>query len=355
MAAPTTDSFMYQTMHRQPDDVRGILSEDWLAAKEAAGRIANAGRVYVVGIGTSFHAAQMGGWLLRAAGVDARDVMSYDFAVYPDSYQLRSDDAVIVMAHTGVKRFSAESLARATSAGVTVISVGSQSAEHPGSQQVLRTIEREKSAAYTSSHVTAMTVMAQIATELGEMRGAAGVAGFREALEALPDQISDVLDRKEEIEPVAREAVEKLVYATGAGPNAITATEAVIKVREAAYGHIDALPVEQFLHGPMVGVNAEDMAISIHVSGNGETRMAEVSRALNALGTSMWIVGKPVEGIPDAPVFTLPETVELISPLLAVVPMQLFAYHMAVAKGINPDTFRRDNQVYADAFAHSRL
>ena len=193
MAAPTTDSFMYQTMHRQPDDVRGILSEDWPAAKEAAGRIANAGRVYVVGIGTSFHAAQIGGWLLRAAGADARAVMSYDFAVYPDSYPLRSDDAVIVMAHTGVKRFSAESLARATAAGVAVISVGSQSADHPGSQQVLRTIEREKSAAYTSSHVTAMTVLAQIATELGEMRGAAGVAGFRYALDALPDQITDVL------------------------------------------------------------------------------------------------------------------------------------------------------------------
>ncbi len=155
--------------------------------------------------------------------------------------------------------------------------------------------------------------------------------------------------------PVAREAVDRLVYATGAGPNAVTATEAVIKVREAAYGHIDALPVEQFLHGPMVGVNAEDMAVTIHVAGAGETRVAEVSRALNALGTSLWIVGTAIDGIPDAPVFMLPETAEMISPLLAVVPMQLLAYHMAVLKGINPDTFRRDNPTYAAAFGHSRL
>lgn len=355
MAAPTTDSAMYQTMHRQPEDVRRLLTEGWDAAREAAGRVSSAGRIYLAGIGTSYHAAQIGAWLLRAAGSDARAVMSYDFAVYPDSYPLRPDDAVVIMAHTGVKRFSAESLARATLAGVPVISVGSQSAEHPSSQQVLRTIEREKSAAYTSSHVTAMTVLAQIATELGERRGAPGVSRFRASLEALPDQIAGVLAREEEVVPVARQAVDRLVYVTGAGPNAVTATEAVIKVREAAYGHIDALPVEQFLHGPMVGVNAEDLAVTIHVAGAGETRVAEVSRALNALGAALWVVGTAIDGIPDVPVFTLPETDELISPLLAVVPMQLLAYHMAVLKGINPDTFRRDNPTYATAFGHSRL
>ena len=355
MAVPTTDSAMYQTMHRQPSDVGQLVSEEWGAAKEAAGRIASADRVFLVGIGTSYHAAQVGSWLLRAAGSDARAVMSFDFVAYPDSYPLRDRDAVIIMAHTGVKRFSAEALARATAAGVTVISVGSRAAEHPGSQQILRTIDREKSAAYTSSHVTAMTVLAQIATELGEQRGAGGTAGFRAALAALPDQIADVLAREDEVLPIAREAVNRLVYASGAGPNAVTAAEAVIKVREAAYGQIDALPIEQFLHGPMVTVNAEDLAVMVHVAGNGAQRVGEVSRTLNAIGTKLWVVGQPVDGLPDAPVFTLPVIDEMISPLLAVVPLQLLAYHMAVLKGVHPDTFRRDNPVYAEAFGHSKL
>lgn len=355
MAAPTTDSAMYQTMHRQPSDVGQLVAEEWDGPKQAADRIANANRIFLVGIGTSYHAAQIGSWLLRAAGSDARAVMSFDFVTYPDSYPLRDSDAVIIMAHTGVKRFSAEALARATAAGVPVISVGSQAAEHPGSQQILRTIDREKSAAYTSSHVTAMTVLAQITTELGEQRGASGTAGFRAALTALPDQIADVLARENEILPVAREAINRLVYATGAGPNAVTAAEAVIKVREAAYGSIDALPIEQFLHGPMVTVNADDLAVMVHVAGAGATRVGEVSRALNAIGTKLWIVGEPVDGLPDAPVFALPAIDEMISPLLAVVPLQILAYHMAVLKGINPDTFRRDNPVYAEAFGFSRL
>ena len=53
MSAPTTDSFMYQTMHRQPDDVRRLLTEGWAQAEQAAALVAPAKRVFVTGIGTS--------------------------------------------------------------------------------------------------------------------------------------------------------------------------------------------------------------------------------------------------------------------------------------------------------------
>src|SRR5262249_9134030 len=208
------------------------------AGGRAADRLAAAGRVVGTGIGASLHAALVGEWLLRAAGVDARAVMSSDFALYPESVGLRRSDAVIVMAHSGVKRFSTDAMARAAAAGATVISVGSLTAEHPGSQLVLRTVEREKSAAFTASHLAAMTVLAQIATELGERQRAAGAAGLRAALGKLPDQVAEVLAREGEILPVAREAAARRVYAAGAGPNAATALEAVIKVREAAQGWI---------------------------------------------------------------------------------------------------------------------
>src|SRR5687768_7175756 len=185
-AFPTTDSAMYQTMHRQPDDVRRLVTDGWDDAREAADIIRRAERIWVTGIGTSFHAALVGGWLLRATGRDARAVLSFDFATYPEQFPLRPGDAVIIQAHTGVKSYSALALQRAVDAGVPVISIGSTAAEHPGSQKILRTIEREKSAAYTSSHLCAMTRLAQLATELGAGR-------LRHALEALPDQIAEIL------------------------------------------------------------------------------------------------------------------------------------------------------------------
>lgn len=350
MAAPTTDSMMYQTMHRQPQDLRRILDTGWDAARDAAERLAGAGRVFLVGIGTSYHAAQVGAWLLAAAGTDARAALSFDFARYPEQFGLRPDDAVVLMAHTGVKTFSSAALALAADAGATIVSVGSLTAEHPGSQLVLRTVEREKSAAYTSSHLCAMTVLAQVAISLGESRSASATAGLRDALEALPDQVAGVLAREEEVLPVAREAATRRVYATGAGPNAVSATEAVIKVREAAYGWIDALPLEQFLHGPLVAVNADDLAVLINVPGASSDRVGEVTALLAHIGTRLWLVGEGVDAAPDATVFSLPTIPEVLSPLLTVVPMQMLAYQMAVVKGINPDTFRRDDPTYAAAF-----
>ena len=350
MTVPTTDSKMYQTMQRQPADLRRLLADGWGPATEAAELLAPTDRVYVVGIGTSYHAALVGSWLLRAAGLDARAVFSFDFALYPESFPVRAEDAVVVMAHTGVKRFSGEAMARANAAGATVLSVGSLTAEQPDSRLVLRTVEREQSSAYTSSHLAAMTVLAQVAIALGERQGNAGVGGLRDALGGLPDQVADALRREGEVEPVAREAVARRVYAAGAGPNEATALELVIKAREAAYGQVDALAVEQFLHGPIVAVNEGDLAVLVQVPGAAAERIGEVAAVLDAMGARLWLVGGPVAATPAATVFALPELPEVLSPLLAVVPMQILAYRMAALKGINPDTFRRDDPRYKEAF-----
>jgi glucosamine--fructose-6-phosphate aminotransferase (isomerizing) len=134
----------------------------------------------------------------------------------------------------------------------------------------------------------------------------------------------------------------------------VTALELVIKAREAAYGHVDALAAEQFLHGPMVAVNEGDLAVLVHVPGAGAERTGQIAAVLAAMGARLWLVGQGVEGV-EATVFALPALPELLSPLLAVVPMQLLAYQMAEIKGINPDTFRRDDPRYAAAFGLLKL
>jgi glucosamine--fructose-6-phosphate aminotransferase (isomerizing) len=349
---------MYRTMHRQPDDLRRIAGEGWDAARRAAELLAPARRVFLVGIGTSYHAALAGEWLFRGAGVDATAVMSFDFATYPDLYPLRGGDAVVVLAHSGTKTFSTRSLERAVAAGATAVSVGSLTAEHPGSQLVLRTVERETSAAFTASHTAAMYVLAQVATALAE-RGGAGVApALREGLDALPGLVGDVLAREDEIEDVARDAARRLIYATGAGPNAVTALEAVIKAREAATAQIDALPLEQFLHGPLVTVNRDDFAVVVNVAGataGAAERTAEIAGVLHRIGTPLWLVGRGAARAPDARVFELPEVPELLSPILAVVPAQILAQRLAVVRGANPDRFRRDDPRYAEAIGSLTL
>jgi glutamine---fructose-6-phosphate transaminase (isomerizing) len=349
---PTTDSAMYQTMHRQPDDLRRLLDTGWDQAAAAARLVAPSSRLFLVGVGTSYHAALVGEWLFRAVGRDARAVLSFDFAAYPDLHPVGPDDAVIVMAHSGTKTYTMHALERARARGATAISVGSLTAEHPGSQLVLRTVDRERSAAYTASHTAAMFALAQTSVALGEQEGTPLASERRRALERLPAQVEEALARQDEVLDVSKDAAVRQVYAAGAGPNAATALEAVIKAREAATGKIDALPLEQFLHGPLVTVDPGDLAILVNVRGANATtttRTSEVARVLDRIGARIWLVGEGVTTVPGATVFELPEVDELISPILAVVPMQVLAYQMAVRRGANPDSFRRDDPRYADA------
>jgi glucosamine--fructose-6-phosphate aminotransferase (isomerizing) len=335
---------MYQTIHRQPQDLGRILSEGWADAEQAAAIIAGATRIWITGIGTSYHAALVGGWLLRSTGRDVRAVTSFDFATYPDQFPLTTSDAVIIQAHTGVKSYSALALRRAVEAGVPVISIGSTSAEHPGSQYILRTTEREKSAAYTTSHLCAMARLAQLAVSLGSDH-------LRDPLMALPDQIANVIDREGEIEPVARDAADRHIYAIGAGPNEPTALEFVIKAREAALQPCDGLGLEQFFHGPIVAVNNGDFGLVVSTAGASAQRTKAIAKGLAEIGCTVWSVGDADPGIDGARHFDVPATHELISPMLNVIPIQIFAYHLAVTRGTHPDRFRREDPVYADAFS----
>ncbi len=339
---PTTDSIMYRTIHHQPADVAFLVNQGWSDAEAAADLISGADRIWITGIGTSYHAALVGGWLLRSSGYDARAVSSFDFATYPDQYPVGRNDAVIVQAHTGVKSYSALAMERAVASARSVISIGSISAEHPGSQFVLRTVIRETSAAYTTSHLTAMTRLAQIATLLGK-------PGLQPELATVPEKIASIIDRLGEIEEPARQAAQRHIYAIGSSPNEPTALEFVIKAREAALAQVDGLGAEQFFHGPIVATDANDYGIVVTQSGPSLARTQAIAQALVDIGLPLWTVGDTDPGLGTH--FATSPITEMLSPLLNVVPIQIFAYHLAAIRGTHPDRFRREDQTYSDAFA----
>src|SRR5438128_2741266 len=96
-------SKMYATIHRESADMRRLAAEGWGQAEAAAELLGPARRVFAVGIGTSYHAALNAEYQLRLAGCNARAVSSFDFALYPP--RLRPGDAVLLFAHTGLRRY----------------------------------------------------------------------------------------------------------------------------------------------------------------------------------------------------------------------------------------------------------
>ncbi len=337
-----TASQTYQTILRQADDLRTMFAREQQTVASAAGVLRTAKRIFTLGIGSSHHASQVGAWFLREAGADAIAVHAFDALSYSQLYRIGTDDAVVIFGHTGNTGFTKQLLADLSGRGIPAIAIGSTEAAHPGARHVLRTTVPETAATYTSSHLCAMAISAAVAVEMG-------AAHLAEALAAVPDQVAEILERREEIWPVAETALSKRIYAYGAGPNEITATELMIKTREAAFHKIDGLAAEQFLHGPTVAFNAGDLAVAIHVDGPAADRVGAIARVNQAMGGETWTVGQPIDGV-TGPVFVLPVVPEAISALLAVVPMQLLASRMSALKGTNPDAFRMDDPLYDAAF-----
>jgi glutamine---fructose-6-phosphate transaminase (isomerizing) len=299
---------MRAAMWRQPEELRRLLADADAAARAAeslAGR-----RVLLAGTGTSWHAANHGAWMLRAGGVEAWAIQPMDAAI--GGVAPGEDDALILLSHTGIKRYSAQLREAARAAAVPTLAIGGIG--QPGVD--LETVERERSSAYTASHLGALLRLAQLATALGADLG---------PLDAVPDAVAGELERPSR--DVAAPA--RLLEYAGAGTNAWTAEEGALKVRETARLASEGLMVEQFLHGPAVALDARDALVCLDGGGAGVERLDEVAAVVEAGGARVHrIVARE-----------LGEQLSIF-PLTAAV--QRIALEAADALGTDPDAFGYD-------------
>ena len=345
---------MYDCIQDQPEAITKILETQGAAADELAERASGARRVHVCGIGTSWHAALVGERLFRSVGLaETRAWHSFEFSTYPPP--LSGDDLVIVMAHSGTKRYSGEALALAKASGASTALVTCLTSEARLDQAdvVLRTTYRDRSSAFTISHTGAMTALAMTASRI------AGGEGLGRELEELPDAVARAL----KTEPEVRSLVEKVkgygwYCFAGWGPNASTAYEVALKINEAAYDVTTAFQLEQFLHGPFVATGSRCAVTLIAPPGPGYERALEIGKAVKATGAGLAaLVAEGDERISAAAdeTVTLPRVSEALSPIVYLVPLQLFTYWLALDRGRNPDTFRLDDPSHLAAREHYSL
>ncbi|HEY6761973.1 MAG TPA: SIS domain-containing protein [Baekduia sp.] len=299
-------SHMRSTMESQPEELRRVLADD-VPVRAAAQRLR--GRdVLLVGIGTSWHAAEHGAWLLRAAGVRATAAHAADLAPY--DVPIDETSGVVVLSHTGHTGYTMEVLARARAAGAETVHVSAI-----GAGGDLETVAPEKSYAYTASHTAALARLAQLATALGADLG---------DLDAVPDAVDAALASRPAplIAPPRR-----LVELIGAGPNAWTAAEGALKIREASYVAAEGLSSEQFFHGPAVALDAQDTLVVLDGGGPMAARTAKIADAVAATGAQVVRLAETSLGEPLS-----------IFPLTILV--QRIALELSEARGVSPDRFR---------------
>jgi glutamine---fructose-6-phosphate transaminase (isomerizing) len=309
-AKPTAASFMRQTMDHQAAELARLV-EDEAPVADVAGRLRGR-RVLAIGIGTSWHAAAQAAALLRAAGLDAAAAHSADVAA--DGPVPGEGEALVVFTHTGARQYTAQAMQRARANGAEVVQISGIGTE--GADLV--TVERERSSAYTASHLGALLRAAQLARALG-----ADLPGLGEVPEAV-ERAYRAGDDQPLAPPPAR-----LIEFIGGGINQWTAAEGALKIREAAYVASEGLGVEQFLHGPSVALGGQDRLVCLDGGGPWSARIAEVAQAAQACGTAVTRIAHPGLG-------------ELLSIFPLTVAVQRIALEAAETVGANPDSFGLD-------------
>ena len=346
--------YMHDCIQDQPEAIAKILDSQGAAANELAGLASGARRVHVCGIGTSWHAALVGEHLFRSVGLaEARAWHSFEFVSYPPP--LSGDDLVIVMAHSGTKHYSGEALALAKASGASTALVTCLTSEAKLGQAdvVLRTTYRDRSSAFTISHTGAMTALAMVASKI------AGGESLAEELKSLPDAVAEALKTEQDVKSMVAKVRDYGWYCfAGWGPNASTAYEAALKINEAAYDVTTAFQLEQFLHGPYVATDQRCAVTLIAPPGPGYGRAVEIGKAVKATGGGLAALVEEGDGemssVADA-VVALPKVSEALSPIVYLVPLQLFTYWLALDRSRNPDTFRLDDPAHLAAREHYSL
>jgi glucosamine--fructose-6-phosphate aminotransferase (isomerizing) len=300
-------SVMRTTIWRQPDDLRALLADPG-AVETHAERLAGR-RIVAVGTGTSWHAANHAVWLLREASVDAVAVQAMDAALY--GLPARDGDAVLVLSHRNTKRFSTEVLVHQRGGEFPVVVIGGRGS--PGVD--VETVEQERSAAFTASHLGALMRVAQLAVALGAKL---------DGLVDVPAAVETALERQLAVEPPSR-----LLELIGAGPNQWTAAEGALKVRETSRVATEGLSVEQFFHGPSVALDERDTLVCLDGGGPGQERLQAVAAAAEACGARVHVLSDT----------SLPEPLSIF-PLTVYV--QRVALELAEQVGSDPDAFGYD-------------
>ncbi len=346
---------MHDAILAQPAAFVASLQQNTTAldrlAERLTQRLAPGARLWLVGIGTSFHAAQIGEYLLRAYApdTDARAIHAFDFALYGP--RLRPTDAVLVVSHRGAKRYSVAALARAREAGCfTVLITGAgETAVTDAADLALRTTVNERSSAHTISYTTALGLLAALAERLGARQQGAPALPAGYLAETLPAAMRQALLAEPRMRQLAQEwATRRRIWLAGAGPSGVTAQEGALKIKETSYLQAEGMSTETMLHGPFQASEADDLFCLIAPAGPGQERTRTLLEQVAAIGAAALVVGDGTLQTSAGTVTAcdVPAAPEPFTALTCLIPLQLFAYWLALTRGTNPDGFRLEDPRY---------
>lgn len=327
---------MYDMIRKQPEELQYAVENCSKHLSEVSELLKNK-HVYLTGCGSSFHAAIYGEYALRVSNLNASAVHAMDILHYTPKLD---DSAVIVISHSWKTVTTLQALEVLRKHGTSCIGITAN--KDGGNVEVLLRSSSgfDESDCVTMGYTTTLAALASIS----------GVEDVRE----IPPLASQALRAEAQVrELVATCSEMKRFFFLGAGPDTATAYEAALKMKEGNFTDAEGMQLEQMLHGSISGVDSEDAVFLVATQGSRVyPRFLDAAAALKDIGAlTIAITDSDVLANNCKHAIKMSPCSELAGPMISIIPLQLFAYHLAVAKGVDPDLTREDDTRYRNAYS----
>jgi glutamine---fructose-6-phosphate transaminase (isomerizing) len=348
------DHFMLKEIHEQPESLRQAITgrvtrNDHIWLEELEGfdeTLREIERIELIACGTAFYASLIGAAALQDwTGIPTRANVGSEFR-----YSLPPVDGktlVIAVTQSGETADTIVPTRLARERGAPVIAVTNTvgSAITRESDRVLfLQAGPEIAVAASKTFVTQVTTLVVLAAAIAKARGSMGAEQELElgaALRALPDAAARALENSAHTPDLARRYVNSRGFMfVGRGYTYPTAMEGALKLKEVSYVHAEGYPAGELKHGPISLLDAECPLVAVATRSAVYDKL--ISNVMEGRARDARVIAVATEGDPQIERFAddvcwVPDTHEALSPVLAIIPLQLFAYHVAVARGTDVD------------------
>jgi len=346
--------FMLKEIFEQPVTIKNAMRGrlDWEQAtarlngvKKHLDELGRVNRIIITACGTSWHAAIIGEYMIEA---QARIPVEVEYA---SEFRYRSPiiqpgTLVFVISQSGETADTLAAMREAQRKGATVLGicnvVGSTVARESDGGVYIHA-GPEIGVASTKAFTSQVTVLSLLSLMLARMRDMSYEHGLDvlHELAQIPDKVQRVLDKNDEIKALANRfsRSDNFLY-LGRGYNFPVALEGALKLKEISYIHAEGYPAAEMKHGPIALIDERMPVVVIALQDSVHEKVLSNIQEIKARkGVILAVATEGDERIHDYVdhVITVPETLEPLTPLLSIIPLQLLAYHMAVLRGCDVD------------------
>lgn len=337
--------FMEKEIFEQPERAQALL--DYLAECDElvpfAEEIASGDRVYLVGSGSSYNACVIGSYYLNKLGGCATFPVVAGSFIEHFGEGIRPTDLFVLVSQSGETKDVINVLNMLTARGMAnnvlgVVNVLGSTLMMRSRKHLPLLSNLEIAVAATKTFINQSVLFLALAIEVAKLKGRAG--DLPETLAKTPKAIKDTIDQ---MNGWAKELAEKYkdcvdMYTLGYGATYGSALEAAQKIKEISYAHCEGLYSAEFKHGPLAIVTEGYPVFYLTTVEDQHMTLSHINEVTCRLGSAITVAPPSDLLAKNSTVFyPLPHSEYALVPILSVVFMQLFAYHLTVVKGYSPD------------------